>query len=160
MRQEIDALEEVAQLLPELSKLIHTAVARDPLTSNLTLAQGRALSFLYHRGEATVSDVAAGLAVTLPSASELIDRLAERGLVERSVDPKDRRRAIIRPSQEAIEFGQRLHELRLAQVRKALDTLPQEDVPMVARALRSLVDTLRESSLNAACRERPEAIPR
>jgi DNA-binding MarR family transcriptional regulator len=133
--------------LPEICKSLHSAVMNDPQMAVLTVPQVKAVSYLYHNGEQTVSGLANGLATSLPSASELIDRLVDRGLVERFADPQDRRRVLVGLTPEALNFARRLHDLRRIQVRDALRRMPEEDWPHFLQSLRALAAALSTQSL-------------
>jgi DNA-binding MarR family transcriptional regulator len=138
-------IEEVDRLLPEVCKSLHAAVAAHPAAARRTIPQIRALAFLYHHAPATVGEVAAGVGVGMPAASELIDRLVEEGLVERSANPADRRQVLLRLTPRAREHGDRLHALRRAQIRAALDRLAPEERPYLLRAIQALAEALRET---------------
>lgn len=85
----------------------------------------------------TIGDIAQALQVRQSSASLLVDRSVRRGLLDRREDPEDRRRAIVRLTDE----GQRI-----------LDTIMDAN----RRELGALRDSLfRESFLNAL-REMPD----
>ena len=50
------------------------------------------LHYLHHKGPGrAVSDIGADLGVSSAAASQMIERLVQQGLLERSEDPKDRR---------------------------------------------------------------------
>lgn len=155
---EVAIVEEVVELLPELSKLVHVSVASDSSLEGITLAQTKALNYLYHHGELTMSEVATGLAISLPSASELIERLVERGLVVRSVDSRDRRCTLLGISPAALARCRRVHDVRRAQVRAALSLLPPGDAPAFARSMRALTEALRDSRVVAGAGDRTEAV--
>jgi DNA-binding MarR family transcriptional regulator len=143
---DVAVVEESVELLPQIGKLVFSAIASDPAMGTLTLTQAKAVSLLYHHGDHTVSEVASGLGISLPSASELIDRLVERGLVERTQDPSDRRRFIIGLTPKSLEVATRIHDLRREQVRDALSRLPKSEWPVFVKSLRVLAD-----ALNASC---------
>lgn len=63
----------------------------------------------------TVGEVAAALLVRPHSAVELVDRLAETGLVEREGDPKDHRRVVVSLTPRAEEV---LRDLSTAHLRE------------------------------------------
>ena len=63
---------------------------------NLSLAQIGLLFVLAHAGTASVRQVAERLHISQSAASLLVDRLVRAHLAERSEDPLDRRRAIVR----------------------------------------------------------------
>ena len=56
-----------------------------------------ALSFIVDSGSPTTGDVGRKLDLTSGAATGVIDRLVERGLVERVDDPRDRRKVALRP---------------------------------------------------------------
>lgn len=65
----------------------------------LSVPQFRALAFLHRRPGACLFVVADHLGVSRPTASTIIDRLVRRGLVARSVDPRERRRVVLKLTQ-------------------------------------------------------------
>ena len=62
----------------------------------LSVPQFRALAFLRRNAGACLFAVADHLGVSRPTASTVIDRLVRRGLVTRTVDPRERRRISLR----------------------------------------------------------------
>lgn len=99
--------------------------------SGLSLPQINTLFHLYHGSRFGVSDIGELLGVTNAAASQMIDRLVQNGLIERSEDPIDRRvkqlkltgdgRAIV---EERIEVRRRWME----QLTKALTDSEQESI--------------------------------
>ena len=57
----------------------------------MSMGQMSVLMRLHYEGACGVSDIADQLGVTSAAASQMIDRLAHLGLVERTEDPNDRR---------------------------------------------------------------------
>ncbi len=78
---------------------------------DLTLNQLRILFHLYYHGGRIMSEVAAHLHVSDPTATGIIHRLVERDLVERVADPADRRRVRVELSSAG---RQRVDEMRHA----------------------------------------------
>lgn len=76
----------------------------------LSLPQLRLLFVLAHGGPATINQIAERLHSGQSAASLLVDRLVQTHLVERSDDPADRRRAIVRLSAEGEALMGRRHE--------------------------------------------------
>jgi DNA-binding MarR family transcriptional regulator len=111
-----------------------------PLQHDVTLRQLRAIDAI-HPGPNTIGQVAAVLGIAQPTASLLVERLARLGLVERTGDPGDRRKTLVRPTPtgEAILTTWRgdVHErlaVRLAQ-------LSDDDLRSLTRGLRALAAT-------------------
>ena len=64
-------------------------------TTGLTMPQISTIMRIYHQGVCGVSDIGDYLGVTNAASSQMINRLVEQGLLERSEDPKDRRNRLI-----------------------------------------------------------------
>lgn len=141
---------EIDRLLPEVCKSLHAVVAAQPQAARRTLPQMRAMAFLYHHDPSTVGEVAAGVGTSMPATSELLDRLVEEGLIERSVNPADRRQVLLRLTPRARAFGDELHALRRAQIRAALDLLTPEERPYLLRVVQVLAEALRGDPRTAA----------
>jgi len=72
-----------------------------------------------HLDEApTISDVAADLMLRHHSVSELIDRAAHAGLVDRQTDPGDRRLIRVRVTREGEAVLRRLTQQHVAEIRR------------------------------------------
>jgi DNA-binding MarR family transcriptional regulator len=140
--QNVAIVEEVVELMPAIGRGLYATLMDDPEIKGLTLPQVKALIYLYNNGERSMSELTLGLAVSMPSASELVDRLIDRGLVEKATDPVDRRRVLIGLTDPAIAYGRRIHDLRRAQARDALDRMPEEDQVCFLRSMRALVAAL------------------
>lgn len=62
----------------------------------LTVAQANAVMIIRDRGQVSVTDLAHALGVSAPSASIMVDRLVEMGVLTREQNPADRREVVIR----------------------------------------------------------------
>jgi DNA-binding MarR family transcriptional regulator len=70
------------------------------LALDLTAGQLRALLLLYTNGPTRMSDISSALGVSMATATGVIDRMVERGIVVRESDPNDRRIVLCRMSPE------------------------------------------------------------
>jgi DNA-binding MarR family transcriptional regulator len=59
--------------------------------AGLSMSQLSTLMRLYHHGGCVVSDIADSLDVSNAAASQMVERLVNLGLIERTEDPEDRR---------------------------------------------------------------------
>ncbi len=57
----------------------------------LSMSQMGALMQLHHKGVCGVSDIGDDLGISSAAASQMLERLFQQGLIERSEDPHDRR---------------------------------------------------------------------
>jgi DNA-binding MarR family transcriptional regulator len=88
----------------------------------ISFAQLNVLHRLYHGGSCGVSEIGDNMGVTNAAVSQMIERLVQQGLLDRTEDPKDRRSKNITLTskgadlvRESVEAGQRwLEELTVA----------------------------------------------
>jgi DNA-binding MarR family transcriptional regulator len=135
-------IDEAVELLPRIVRQMQATFTCYGEMNGLTLGQMKALSYLYRNGKRTVGDVAEGLGLAMPTASELVDKLAERGLLEREVNPSNRRQVHVWLNDEAMAFGREIHALRRAQVRRAFAELEPGEQAVMVRGLRALSEAL------------------
>jgi DNA-binding MarR family transcriptional regulator len=107
----------------------------------LSYAQYRVIVHLAKFGQSPVGEIAQGIGVTIATASQLIDKLVDEGWLERGVNPEDRRQVLIRLTPRSEQIAARIHELRRAQVRRALERLDAADAAAAARVFRAFVET-------------------
>ncbi len=90
------------EAVPRLRRIISAAAQDDDSAGTLTLTQLRVLARLA-RGTQLPSELARALEITPASASEIVDLLVRRGLVERRDQPGDRRRTplLVTPAGQA-----------------------------------------------------------
>jgi DNA-binding MarR family transcriptional regulator len=136
-------IEEALQVLPEIGRSLFTSLTRHPVMEGRPLQQIKTLGYLYRHGPCPVGEIAAMLGVSMPTASQLVDRLVEEGAVERAVNPNDRRQVLLDLAPQARAVGAEIHAMRRAQVRSALDQLPPEERPIFVRSLQALAAALR-----------------
>jgi len=91
----------VQQVLDLLRELLHALLRSSVpvwLDLPLTLPQLRTAFVIAHHATASVRLISQQLGVGEPTASHLVDKLVQAGLVERADDPEDRRRARVQLS--------------------------------------------------------------
>jgi DNA-binding MarR family transcriptional regulator len=148
------------QLLPVIAKALFSSISSLGNAYGLTPAQVKVLLQLGTRQQMTVGEIAAALDCSMPSASELVDRLVDGGHLLRASDPTDRRRVLIAATPATQQISAHLRELREAQVRYALDQLEPEERPTFVKSLQALVAGLvhtQGSSSLAGCPGAPAA---
>jgi DNA-binding MarR family transcriptional regulator len=97
-----DAAGEAAAGLLEVVPAVMRAIRlkmRESTSSELSVVQFRSLALADHQPRgASVSEIAAHIGLTMPSASKLVDVLVRRGYLRRTSDPTDRRMALLVPT--------------------------------------------------------------
>jgi DNA-binding MarR family transcriptional regulator len=115
------------------------------LEVDLTMAQLKALFTLASTSDADeagglrVADLADRLGITPATASHLVNRLVERGMAERRIDPRDRRQHRCRPTSAGYDLVGRLYESGRWQARSLLEPLTTEELGIVQRAFEVLL---------------------
>jgi len=93
---------------------------------------------LEHHGELPMSRLAELLDVSLSNATGLIDRMEERGLVERVRVPDDRRVVIVRASSQGAQMRDEIEALKQDRMRSILSRLTRTQLDRVLGALGDL----------------------
>jgi len=90
----IDALDSI---MPNYARVVRQAIADPNDPDRLTLPQLRAMQAISRADSlgALNAQLARELQVAAPSMTAMIDGLVERGLVDRSIDPNNRRQVLI-----------------------------------------------------------------
>ena len=90
---------------------------------DLSMAQFRTLTRLRQQPGSGLSDLADDIGVSPPAVSKLIDGMVERGLVERTVAPDDRRRIGLAVTPTGLRALERVRALVQARVASRLGSL-------------------------------------
>lgn len=152
----------LAALVRQLFSLVGRLSQRESLSfqhaSGLTMPQIIVLHVL-RRAEDTISGLAARLRMSLPATSQLVDRLVEAGLVQRTEHESDRRvrRVTIRPA--GLRFLERLGNLRREEIDFALRSLAPLTRARFASALSEVLGELNRE-LESQSSERRQEPPR
>jgi DNA-binding MarR family transcriptional regulator len=107
---------------------------------DLSPHQARALMVVSAEDGVRLSDLADRLHIAPRSATEVADALQERGLVERSPDPGDRRAILLRPTDEGRRVRAEIATARAADSAALYARLSEADRAALARILRTLTD--------------------
>lgn len=92
----------------------------------LSVVQLRALNVLREQGGANLGQLAAGMGVTVSTASRLVDRLVAAGLVERRASSRSRRELALVVTPRGREILERYDDERLVELRALLDAIPSD----------------------------------
>ena len=130
----------VDEILDRLDPLIirqRRAVARNGCLRMVSSTQLHVLYLLDCEGTQSMTALADAMDVSLPNVTGLIDRMVERGLVERLRDESDRRVVAVRPTDAGRETLGEMDLVRRRTLAAVLELLtPEQQV----RALRTFSD--------------------
>lgn len=130
----VSPIEIAAQIRPALTRLsvnYFRNVARSPLTG----PQLSILARLVETGNARISDIAREEGIRMPTASNAIHQMEERGLVERIADPNDRRGVRVAITEFGEQEYQRVGEERVSELATMFANLTPEELELLQAAV-------------------------
>jgi DNA-binding MarR family transcriptional regulator len=136
-------IEEILQARQSISRAIGASSGQIWVELDLSMAQLKTLMTLYDAGELPIGQIAEALGVGQPTASHLVDRLVQGGLVLRTEDPLDRRRTLAELSPQGVELIERLREVRIESIQRWLARLDDTALAALHLGLRALADVAR-----------------
>jgi DNA-binding MarR family transcriptional regulator len=104
----------------------------------ITPSQSRAVMTLLRHGTVRLSQLSEHLRIAPRSATEVVDGLQDRGLVERLPDPHDRRATLVRLTDQGAELGAAIRAARAAEAEGFFSKISESDRAELARILRQL----------------------
>ena len=105
---------------------------------DVTPSQMRAVRVLAKHGGVRSSELAHHLRIAPRSATEVVDALEAKGLVERSPDPGDRRATLVSPHRARPELSEEVRRARGLESERLFERLSRTDRAHLARILRTL----------------------
>lgn len=154
LRDSAEYAELVAEFFVEtVRKAATSALTCEYGGEEITPALMEALQHVYLHGASPVREVAAGLSVSLSAASQLVDRLAKKGLVTRSEDVADRRITVIDLTQPGRELVKSMRERRSAWFDSITRNMPEDKRRAFLEGLESFlqVSLANEENVEKAC---------
>ena len=145
----MSASDDIVKLLPELAAGLRGSARHEELLRRrpaLSLTPRQMAAFVQLAGgPQTMTEFAHGMGVGRAAATELVERLAQKGLVLRERDHLDRRVLMVRLSDEAaLDARVVVGDLR-RRVERALAAVPEPSHGSVVAFLRQLVAALHTS---------------
>jgi DNA-binding MarR family transcriptional regulator len=127
-----DAVELPARLRLAIARMARRMrqEAGDELSPSMTAA----LATIENRGPLTPSELAEFERIKRPTATRVLHRLEEAGLIERAADPSDGRSALVCVTKEGAALLKKLRSRKNAYLARRLRELPDEDVAALERA--------------------------
>ncbi len=141
---DIDALvERLARAFPMVSHTFHNLSSAVSRVHELTLAQYRLLLYLKDGPACTVNEIASALGIAQSSASELVSRMVNSGLLRREPKPQDRRATQILLSEKARAILQQSASAVEEAMEQLLRRLKQEERQTFVEAFETLASLLK-----------------
>jgi len=115
----------------------------------LSSAQMNMILMIRVRRTVSVTQLASLLNVSPPSASAMVDRLVDRGLLTRTPSSEDRRKVVIQVSPEAIEEISRVEEKVLSAFVELVAAVGPETTRKWCEVLQQITTVLEKNQLSA-----------
>ncbi len=131
-------IDETSKLFFALLYNIQRTTKADWQNLDLTMAQLKVFLTLNFEGEMPISKLAQTLNISHPTASHLVERLVQAGLVERVEHAADRRYTLARLTSHGTMIVQRLRQGRENRLHHWLTQLDEQDFAALRRGLEAL----------------------
>ena len=130
-----DLIQEIVESLARCQRLAAPSAWK---TLGLSHAQIGMLFMLFHHSEASVKQISEYLGVTKSAVTQLLDPLVDKKLVSRNNDPKDRRFVRLSLTADGLLLLKKLHKLKFAGLRTAIDSLNGKELTQLAALHRKM----------------------
>jgi len=115
----------------------------------LTMPQMRTMALLA-QGPRRMSELAEALSIGLSSATSMIDRLVNKGLVERVADSHDRRLVLCQLTRRGRDEMERVWRIERQRIRALAHSLTEEELETVLHSMEILAAALQRQSGSAS----------
>ncbi len=132
-------IDDILSLADRLFRHLFPTVPQNLLSLDVTMPQLKIMLILYLHGPARMSDIAAGLEVTLPTSTSLVDRLVEKNFVVRENQTDDRRVVLCRLSETGQKAIAGIWASTGTNSRKLLEALDVEKLKLFVEVLEAML---------------------
>ena len=105
----------------------------------LSFSQMKALHYAHEQADLSVKALGEQLGLSMAAMSRAADELVQRGLMDRTEDPSDRRIKRLRLTDKGRELVQKIRELRMAGLEQFVATLSSKERAQLTKALEPIL---------------------
>lgn len=134
---------QLMEVMPLVMGFIRTQM-RSQSASLLSVPQFRALAFLNRHPGSSLSNLAEHLGVTRPTASAMIERLVQRGFVNRTEHPQERRHIDLKLTEAGLTYLQQIREKTRNQIAAKLSSLSKAQLTSLTEGIAVLHQVFEE----------------
>jgi len=134
-----ELIENILQLSDKAFKQFLPMVPNEWLRLNVTMSQLKVMFLLLLDGSSRMSEISSALGVSLATATGVVDRLVERGLVVREGRPEDRRVVLCRLSEKGEQLINGLWQLSREQAGALMRALTPSQLLLITEAVEALI---------------------
>ncbi len=138
---------DIKSIIGLIRDLMLSSQAREPqpwLQLKLTREQLRIMFLLSHNGRSSPGEVARAFGVPGANLTRTIERLVEKGLVNRMENPDDRRSYILSLTEKGNRQIEHLRAMGAARIARMLERMPDDALVSLRVGLEALIRTLKD----------------
>lgn len=139
--QKQESVEHTLQLGDKLFRGLLPAMPRELLLLDLTMPQLKVVLLLFLGGSSRMSVVASSLGVSLATATGIVDRLVERGIVLREAQPGDRRVVLCHLSEKGEKLIGEMWQSARQRAKELLEAIDASKLMLITDTLEALLQT-------------------
>jgi len=139
-----ELIQSILTLADNLFRQLLPTVPKELLTLDISMSQLKVMLLLFINGPLNMSNIAASLDVTLPTASSLIDRLVEKDYIERENISDDRRVVLCRLSENGQKAINGIWDSGRVRSREILEKMNLANLEMFFKVLSAMMKSARE----------------
>jgi DNA-binding MarR family transcriptional regulator len=142
--QKDELIDNILKLTDEAFQELLPMLPKEWLHIDVTISQLKVILLLFISGPLRMGDIASELEVSMATATGVIDRLVERGMLIRDGDPEDRRVVLCRLSDEGEKLLSGMWKLSKDQLAKLWGAMTTPQLVVIAEALQILLQRGKE----------------
>lgn len=133
-------VQRLAVSFPPIMHLFHQLAGQVSKLGAFSLAQYRVMMLVYHSGPMSISTLKNKLGIAQSTASEMVERLVQQGLLEREKLKKDQRVTVFRLSGKAVRSLKKRQENMLEVYKQILEPLTAEEQEKLLQAFITILE--------------------
>lgn len=138
VNQRDELIERVLEAHQQAARVLLSTDLSELFDATLTMQQVRLMAVLHRDGPTSGHALADELAVSTPTVSGMVDRLVERGILERRSDDRDRRVRLVALTAHGEQLVTSVHEAGWRIGRTLMDRMELADLRALAQGLAAL----------------------
>ena len=138
----MEKIEQIARLYPVIMRVMGRIRTLVHEGMDLTYNQYKMLLTIYDKGSCPLNLLAKELQIAMSSASEMVDRLVNLGIVYRTVDEENRRQVVIFTTDKGEELIRELRRGIVENYRAMLARLSPRDQERLVQSFETLAEIL------------------
>ncbi len=140
----MELMDRFMEVVGHLNRMLYGGRLAEWQGVDMTLSQINVMVALSHRGPMRMGEIASQLGGTLSAATSIVERLVKKKLVQRAMDPNDRRVVICELTELGSDPTKRFWQVVKKDALKATERLQPKQLEAVVEALELLVTTEQE----------------